>query len=375
MTRSRLIAFGLVTLLLALGVWFYFNIESVTERERVGYQGEARRNFLLAATRLYERMGKKTRTARRPADLGELPPGGTLVLARYRTGVSTHSLERVMAWVGAGGHLIVAAEWHYSRDPILDRLEIERGELRQRVPREPVGATLPHAPREMRLVMGNRVQLIERKPRAVFRIDDRLGALLLHYRHGAGQITVLNSMSFLTNATIGEHDHAEFAWQLLQFNPAAPEIVIAPRIETPSLAAVLAEHASQALVVAALLFAAWLWRIIPRFGPLIPDPLPARRRLLDHLRASGLFHWNNGNVVRLTGSAREACMHRIGRTHPAIAALPVPQRAARIAQLTGLPEDQVVLALSGQPSDAPQFTALIRTLQALEAGLTRQRAE
>jgi hypothetical protein len=118
-----------------------------------------------------------------------------------------------------------------------------------------------------------------------------------------------------------------------------------------------------------------LWRIIPRFGPLIPDPLPARRRLLDHLRASGLFHWNNGDVARLTSAAREACMHKIGRTHPVIAALPMPQRAARLAQLTGLPEDQIVLGLSGQPSDPAQFTGLIRTLQALEAGLTRRRAE
>lgn len=372
MTRSRLVAFGLMVLLLALGTWFYFHVESVTERQRVGYQGEARRNFLLAATRLFERMGKTTRTVRRPVELGELAPGGTLVLARYRTGVSPHSLEQVLAWVAAGGHLIVAAEWHHNRDPLLDRLEIERRELRQRVPREPVAVTLPHASREMRLVMGNRVELVERAPRAVFRIDDRLGALLLHYRHGAGQITVLNSMSFLTNATIGAHDHAEFAWQLLQFNPGAPEIVIAPRIETPSLSAALAEHAPQALVIAALFLAAWLWHIVPRFGPSIPDPPPARRRLLDHLRASGLFHWNRGDIARLTSAAREACMHKVGRTHPALAALPVPQRATRMAQLTGLPEDQILLALGGQPADPPQFTALIRTLQALEAGLTRR---
>ena len=229
MMRRYLPALVVVALVAGGAAWFYFNFERVSERERVGYQGEARRNFLLAATRLYERMGKKTRTVRGPAEFGELPPGGTLVLARYRAGIVPRSLERVMAWVEDGGHLIVAAEWHYSRDPILERLEIERRELRQRVPREPVGVALPHAPREMRLVMGNRVQLSERTPRAVFRIDDRLGAILLHYRYGAGQITVLNSMSFLTNATIGEHDHAEFAWQLLQFNPATPEIVIAPR--------------------------------------------------------------------------------------------------------------------------------------------------
>lgn len=375
MNRRYLSALVLVAFVAGGATWLYFNFERVSERERVGYQGEARRNFLLAATRLYERMGKKTRTVRRPAEFGELPPGGTLVLARYRAGIVPRSLERLMAWVEGGGHLIVAAEWHYNRDPVLERLGIERRELRQRVPREPVGVTLPHAPREMRLVMGNRVQLSERTPRAVFRIDDRLGAILLHYRHGAGQITVLNSMSFLTNATIGEHDHAEFAWQLLQFNPATPEIVIAPRLATPSLLAALVEHALQALVVAALLLAAWLWRVIPRFGPLIPDPPSARRRLLDHLRASGLFHWNNGDVARLTSAAREACMHKIGRTHPVIAALPMPQRAVRLAQLTGLPEDQIVLGLSGQPSDPAQFTGLIRTLQALEAGLTRRRAE
>jgi hypothetical protein len=68
-------------------------------------------------------------------------------------------------------------------------------------------------------------------------------------------------------------------------------------------------------------------------------------------------------------------MLKVGRTHPGLVALPVTQRAARIVELTGLAEDGVLLALAGQPAAAPQFTALIRTLQAIETALTRRPAE
>ena len=373
MTRARLAAFALAVLVAAGAAWFYFNFERVTEREHTGYQGEARRNFLLAATRLYERMGKKTRSIDRPLQLAELPPGGTLVLARFRSGISKPTVDRLMAWVEAGGHLIVAAGWYSSPDPVLDRLEIERGEMRGRPLRSETSIVgLPHAPHEMKIVVGSRVDLAERSPRAVHRVEDRRGTILLHYRRGAGQVTVLNSMSFMTNAAIGQHDHAEFAWQLLGFNPASPQIVMAFRIETPSLMTALGENAWQALIVASVLLAAWLWRVILRFGPLIPDPLPVRRRLLDHLRASGLFHWNNGDIGRLTMAARESCMYKIARTHPVIAALPLPQRAARFARITGVPEDDILDALTGQPADPPRFTAAIRTLQTLEERLTRR---
>jgi hypothetical protein len=376
MTRARLATFALAVLVAAGAAWFYFNFERVTEREHTGYQGEARQNPLLAATRLYQRMGRKARTIKRPLQLAALPPGGTLVLSRFRSGITAPTVERLMAWVQSGGHLIVAAAWHSNPDPILDRLKIERGEPGGRPRRADASVVkLPHAPQAMKVVVGNRLELREGALPALHRVDDRGGTILLHYRYGAGSVTVLSSMSFMTNAAIGQHDHAEFAWQLLGFNPSSREVVVAFRIEAPSLMTALVEDAWQALVVAGLLLAAWLWHVIPRFGSLIPDPVPVRRRLLDHLRASGLFHWNNGNVGRLTMAARESCMHRIARTHPVIAALPVAQRAARFAQVTGLPEDDILAALTGQPADAPQFTAAIRTLQAIEERLTRRVAQ
>jgi hypothetical protein len=375
-TRARLAAFAFAVLVAAGAAWFYFNFERVTEREHVGYQGEARENPLLAATRLYERMGKKTRTIKRPLQLAGLPSRGTLLLSRFRSGMSTPTIERLMGWVKSGGHLIVAAAWHSNPDPILDRLEIERSETSGRSRRSDASIVkLPHAPHEMKIVLGNRLELREGSVRALHRIEDRAGTILLHYDYGAGRVTVLNSMSFMTNAAIGQHDHAEFAWQLLGFNPASREIAMAFRIETPPLMTALAENAWQALVAAGLLLAAWLWHVIPRFGPLIPDPLPVRRRLLDHLRASGLFHWKHGDIGRLTMAARESCMHRIARTHPVIAALPVPQRAARFAQITGLPEDDIVAALTARPADPPQLTGVIRTLQTLEERLTRRMAQ
>ena len=49
--------------------------------------------------------------------------------------------------------------------------------------------------------------------------------------------------------------------------------------------------------------------------------------------------------------------------------------STRFAQITGLPEDEILAALTGQPADPPQFTAVIRTLQAIEERLTRRVAQ
>lgn len=372
MKRAQLGPLALIILLLAGGAWFYFNFEPVPERERVGFQGEARRNFLLAAMRLVERMGLSTREARHLSDLDALPPGGTLILARHRAALTTQRVERILSWVAAGGHLIVAAEDYRVRDALFDRLGVMRRQLRLRPPGRPSEIRLPHARAPLRVTFGYRIDIIDLEKQAALTVDDHWSVLLLHFVRGEGRVTVLNGLQFMSNAHIGEHDHAEFTWQLLRFHPATSEVVVAVQLQKPSLAGWLAEHARQVSVLAGVLVILWLWRIVPRFGPLKPEPPPARRRLLDHLRASGLFFWNTGNTGRLLAAAREACLNRVGRKHPAIVTLPAAERAARLAALSGLPEGEIAFALEFAPGEPAQFTAAIRTLQAVEEKLTRR---
>lgn len=372
MKRARLAPLALIALLLGGGAWFYFNFERVPGRERVGFQGEARRNPFLAAMRLIERMGVRTREARRVTDLDVLPPGGTLILARHRAGLTKPRVERILSWVAAGGHLILEAEGYRDPDALLDALGVMRRELRLRPPARPSDITLPHATAPLRVYFGYRMDLIDLKRQAAVAVDDHWSVLLLHFARGRGSVTVLNGLGFMSNDHIGEHDHAEFVWQLVRFNPSTHEVLVAPKLRTPSPVAWLADQAWPVAVIAGLLLALWLWRIVPRFGPLQPDPPPARRQLLDHLRASGLFHWNSGGAARLLAAAREVCMSRVGRNHPEIASLPALERAARLAALSGLPGQDIAFALEGVPAQPAQFTAVIRTLQAVGEKLTRR---
>ena len=67
-------------------------------------------------------------------------------------------------------------------------------------------------------------------------------------------------------------------------------------------------------------------------------------------------------------------MSRVGRNHPEIASLPTPERAMRLAAVSGLPARDIAFALEGVPAEPAQFTAVIRTLQAMAEKVTRRNA-
>src|SRR5206468_1847446 len=107
-----------------------------------------------------------------------------------------------------------------------------------------------------------------------------------------------------------------------------------------SLTGFLVQHALPALVAAGLLLALWLWRIAPRFGPVAPDAPPARRRLLDHLRASGRYYWSQGLRARLVLAARDAALRRIARSQPDFAGAAANEKEERLAALVGMRREE-----------------------------------
>jgi hypothetical protein len=185
-----------------------------------------------------------------------------------------------------------------------------------------------------------------RKPGVRAQVETAWGLQLLQIGRGSGLITVTTDLAFAENRLIGIADNAEFFWQLTRSLPDSRELVVFNRIERLSLWQWLAEHALAVVVSGAALLLLWLWRIGPRFGPVALDLPPARRRLLDHLRASGRFHWNNHGRDRLTEAAREACLARLSRAHPGFAALPPAERAAHLAAYAGMAENEAARLLA-----------------------------
>lgn len=98
----RLVGLGLFALLGACNIEY-------EEREKVlGYRGKARIDPYLAATRLLERNGGKAESIGRvPRDL----EGVNVLVVPMRAVNSKGVFERLLQWVGEGGHLIVC--WAY----------------------------------------------------------------------------------------------------------------------------------------------------------------------------------------------------------------------------------------------------------------------
>jgi len=179
------------------------------------------------------------------------------------------------------------------------------------------------------------------------KLDSAQGGKLISFTRGKGRVSAATSLRFARNPgyedhfakltrrparSIGAHDHAELFWSLLSLAPGG-ELQVYWRPERLSLAGFLKEHAALAVAAGGLLLALWLWSIVPRFGPVAPEAPAGRRRLLDHLRASGRYYWAKGLRSRLVVAARDAALRRIARAQPDFAAASAAERAARLATL------------------------------------------
>jgi hypothetical protein len=103
-----------------------------------------------------------------------------------------------------------------------------------------------------------------------------------------------------------------------------------------------------------------------------PDPSPARRRLLDHLRASGRFYWAQGMKGRLVAAARDAALRRIARVQPDFAQASQAERTALVAALAQIPPEDAQRFLSaGASLPGAEFIRLMHTAQRIHASLEK----
>jgi hypothetical protein len=324
---SRVLVPVLVLAGLALGVvWFFRNYHQVPVKQIVPASGEARLRPFLAAERFAERMGLPARELRSLAELDAPAPRAVLLMPNRRQAIDPRRTKRLLAWVQRGGHLVIEAELAGVPDPLLDAAGVRRETVGER--RRSMALRAPGKPR--------------------FQSDGRVVSV----GYGKGLITAATSLNFARNEEIGKPGNAELLWTVLTLAPA-PSLQVFFRPERLSLWRFLVEHAAPALAGAFLLLGLWLWRIAPRFGPLPADAPPARRRLLDHLRASGRYLWTEGLRGPLAAAARDSALRRLARAQPDFAVASPGEQAARLAALAGIAlEDAQRFIAAGGPRAA-----------------------
>ncbi len=385
-------AAGTVAALVLGWVWFITHFDRVPVSQREAPQAEARRNRYLALERFLARMQRPVTTISNAFVFDALPIGGTLILDRNRRRqVDLERAERLFAWVEAGGYLIANAESEGIDDPVLERLGVrwkavvskecgpgaQGGEereparpKRQLEESESIKVRLPGSDRSLkvgRLLIG--LEPTEPQPQWRVEIDQR-GAGLLHYAYGKGQITLMAGFDLVSsNWHIGEHDHADLIVTLLErYGPPGP-VMLATRLSVPTLAEWLAESAWMALLSAALLLSAWLWRIMPRFGGVEVQADRSRRSLGEHLAAIGRYVGSAGGLEHWLAVVRTGLHSRLARRHPGIAGMSPVDQVQALATLTRLPREDLRFALHGQVRRPREFLAAVSALQRIERSL------
>jgi len=402
-TREILIALLIVSLGATGTAWFLANFEQVTEKVMVGFRGEARRNPWLAAERLLERMNFPASELREFEGLRKLAPDTLLILPDRRQTISEPIREHIMDWVHRGGFLVVEAEYPSIADPLVSGLGVERvknvdhdmddatekkardlenergdsGHTTQSVDENSLDLTVVRFPESaLTSLVWMEARFSLDSDDAWFQAGAENAANLLLLREGDGVVAVLNDFDFATNSEISDLNHAQFVVELARFAGRSGPVVFFNNPGQPSLMKWLRSHAWAPISAAILALILWLWRIIPRFGPVAPDPERARRRLLDHLRASGRFLWAKRHGARLLEVSREACLRKISRAYPDFETATPSTKAARLIRLFSISPEQVQQILSPQtPGKMQQFMHTIRLYQTIHARLALQQAQ
>ena len=360
---------GLLAVLATL--WFFQTFERVDGEVWVGPSGAARKNPFLAATRFLERMGSVVTPIDRPRDLDTLPQSAALILFARRAVVTPERAQSLLRWAAAGGHLVIEPEPQRARDVMLDALRITRGQSLKTKPPETIAVEFPELERTLRVTPTplETLQLAEGKPD--WMVTDAEGIRLASFRHGAGRISVVTGFNRFGNRTIGAHDNAELLLRILELGPGHRAVLLLRPPQTAPMLAWLYAHALEIGFSALLVLTVWLWRVAPRFGPILPGGERERRQLLEHIRACGRFRWAHGARESLLDAAREICEGRIARLRPRLAVLPLEERCRELAGEVALGADEIVYAFRGVPRAAREFVHMVATLASIHAALSR----
>jgi hypothetical protein len=348
--RTQAIVWSLLIVVVLLAIaGFIATHDRVTAKQWIGPTGEARLRPFLAAQRFAERMGLKVAEVRALPELQSLPPRGVLLVPGLRQELHPTKLAELARWVERGGHLVVEAEALGVPDPLLAELAVGRSQAETLS--KPFGLELPRAGRTLTVFLPEAMQL--EAPAGATRLN--AAGRVVSFPRGAGMVTAAASLRFARNPgyedhiatktlkvpprSIGAYDHAELLWHVLTLTPSA-ELQVYFRPERLSLWGFLRSHAPYAVASIVLLLALWLWSIVPRFGPIAPDAPPGRRRLLDHLRASGRYLWVSGLRSRLVVAARDAALRRMARAQPDFASASTAEKAARLSSLAKMTKEE-----------------------------------
>lgn len=300
-----------------------------------------------------------------PADTGVL-----LVPREFVRTMTAAETEALQAWAEAGGRLVMFGEGPSDHPllPVVYGMTIDEPEIRAVEPSA-------HFPGVGQLAASSyRVDHLADEEWAV-QLRDDVGALVLHRRHGAGDMFVLPDAMALSNAALGQADNLAFALQLLAADGRAVLAFYARDPAVASLAATGGEAAPLPLSwrLAGLGFvlaaAASFWLLGRRTGPILPPAPAPNRPLTEYVTAQAHAYRKADAGGAVAGFLAEALRRDLAAASGLSATAPASQLAAAGERLGVSPaEVEHVLAQleargNRHPRDVKKLAASVAALQ------------
>jgi len=350
---------GLLMCLIVL--WFTRNYAIVSEDEWTGMRPEAASNPLLAARMLLQRMGSNVEQSQDLDRLSRFATSGTLFLAD-RSDVTPPLAHALREWVRRGGHLIIAAERHLTRDPLLQELGV-LVQVRRKDSADAHGepVVLPDGSR-LEVALPPSPSLSVERDRLDWWYESNGAMLMVQLTEGRGRVTVMSSFAPFHNRAIGRYQHADLLWYLAGGRAASP-VWLVRRLQTQSLPGWLLDHALPALIALALVLLVALWRVTPRFGPLVRPGAPDRRSLTEHLTAMGRFYSSQGQLGVLIGVLRQDALDALAHKVPETRMADGAARLKAAARASGMRPRALLYAFTSPVTSAREFAGTVRLLR------------
>lgn len=410
--RVVLIALVVAGLVGGFVAWWMHTYKRVVKTIDLPPKGEASYNPLYALKIALGKDGQRVDSRQRLAlDTHPLKPADTLLLLGDTRTLPAADSARLLAWVEAGGHLIVrtpppnAVISEYTV-PLLSDIGIAPVDeafvdaavedafvdeaSADEAPAD--GATVDDAPAEEALAdekpagrestcLGLQVAKMDEhaefcdgrwfyftgddvEVHALWGNDDSAEYGYARVPWGEGSIDVLADLDFLVNAKLEDKPHRALTRQLLAPNYArAGTFHLIYSANMPPLWRLLLDHAWRVLLPLLLALFVWLWMRAERLGPARPSPPPDRRSLLEHVQASGDHLYRYGRRATLYTAVHDAFLRRLRQRDPYAAALEGPAQIDAIAKRTGMTVADIEAALRYPRSgDTKDFVVRITKL-------------
>jgi hypothetical protein len=342
-----------------------------TRKREIGYKGKARLDAYLAAGRFLEKSGYAVTSEPGWPDFDQDFAVAILPASVVSTQAYARELEE---WVAGGGHLICLVEraesYHddWARSPALSRGDESPlpEDLDEWFERAGLAVARGDAVEAKRLAVDGVEHEVFAESAAGVTVEGGERQALGQVGFGEGIITVMADARPFRNRYLADHDHAALLLALVDSSPYEGGVVIV-RDAALSLWKLLGDRAWPALLGLLALILCWLWKNLPRFGPLRRGDPPTTLRAYDHhLEALGDFHWRLDRGAALLRPLRESVLERAQR----VAGARDADFFQWLAERAGLSRERAERAMTHErAADAASFVRLVADLQKIHLTL------